>query len=391
MLYKYRFKNLWSFAEEAEVSFVLNHHTPETDSVFQTPRGVRLSKMMAVQGANGAGKSNVLQVLSFLGWFVRHSFAGDPDDPIMVDSHLLYEDDVSEIAVEFELDGDRYRYRLVIQLLEVVHESLHRKTNTTYRYMFRRDWVQGGYTIRQKDFGFSQKQAERVRSNASLISTASQYNVPGARKLADYFGRISTHSPFYYSQDLSMDMIARFFYEHPELRKKMAKFMSQIDLGLSDVTIEMVSDTNKKPNKKSTWALPYGTHRQGRRSFELPFWAESEGTQTTLMLLQKILPVLEHGGVVVLDELDDGLHPDMVMALLDLFTDTDSNPHHAQIIFTSYIPDVMDTLLKEQILLVEKNDNSSEAWRLDEIQGIRRDDNYYGKYRAGAYGATPDI
>ena len=391
MLYKYRFKNLWSFAEEAEVSFVLNRHTPETDSVFHTPQGVRLSKMMAVQGANGAGKSNVLQVLSFLGQFIRHSFASDPDDPIMVDSHLLYEEDVSEVAVEFELNGDRYRYRLVIQLMEVVHESLHRKTNTTYSYMFRRDRAQGGYAIRQKDFGFSQKQAERVRSNASLISTASQYNVPGARKVANYFSRISTHSPFYYSQDLSMDMIARFFHEHPKLRKKMARFMSQIDLGLSDVTIEMVSDTNKKTNKKRTLALPYGTHRQGRRSFELSFWAESEGTQRTLVLLHKILPALEHGGIVILDELDAGLHPDMVMALLGLFTDTESNPHHAQIIFTSYIPDVMDTLLKEQILLVGKNNGCSEAWRLDDIRGVRRDDNYYGKYRAGAYGATPDI
>ena len=82
----------------------------------------------------------------------------------------------------------------------------------------------------------------------------------------------------------------------------------------------------------------------------------------------------------------------MVMALLGLFTDTESNPHNAQIIFTSYIPDVMDTLLKEQMLLVEKNsDGCSEAWRLDDIRGIRRDENYYGKYRAGAYGATPNI
>lgn len=393
MIYKYRFKNLWSFAEEVEVSFVLNGHTPDTTSVFQTPRGTRLSKMMAVQGANGAGKSNVLQVLSFLGWFVRHSFASDPDDPIMIDSHRLCKENISEIEVEFEYDNILYLYRLVIDLSldDVVHESLYQKTNTTYRYVFHRDQEQGGYKIRQKDFGFSPKEAARVRPNASLISTAAQYNVPCAIKLAGYFGNISTHGHFYYSQDLSINKIAQFFDEHPKLCKKMGKFMSQIDLGLSGITIAIESDTSKNTNKKRTWAIPYGIHGKGNKSFEVPFWDESEGTQTTLALLHKILPALEHGGVVVLDELDAGLHPDMAMALLDLFTDTESNPHHAQIIFTSYIPDVMDTLLKEQILLVEKNDNCSEAWRLDEMQGIRRDDNYYGKYRAGAYGAAPNI
>ena len=39
MIYKYRFKNIWSFAEETEVSFMLNRHIPEIDSAFTTPRG----------------------------------------------------------------------------------------------------------------------------------------------------------------------------------------------------------------------------------------------------------------------------------------------------------------------------------------------------------------
>ena len=77
MIYNYRFKNVWSFAEETKVSFELNRNAPETDSVFTSPRGVRLSKLMAVQGANGAGKTNALKVLSFLGRFVAHSFLYD--------------------------------------------------------------------------------------------------------------------------------------------------------------------------------------------------------------------------------------------------------------------------------------------------------------------------
>ena len=78
MIYNYHFKNVWSFAEETEVSFVLNRNAPEINSVFTSPRSVRLSKLMAVQGANGAGKTNALKVLSFLGRFVAHSFVHAP-------------------------------------------------------------------------------------------------------------------------------------------------------------------------------------------------------------------------------------------------------------------------------------------------------------------------
>ena len=47
---------------------------------------------------------------------------------------------------------------------------------------------------------------------------------------------------------------------------------------------------------------------------------------------------------------------------------------------------------KQQIFLVEKNKQGiSDGWRLDEMEGVRADDNYYAKYIAGTYGAVPDI
>ncbi len=397
MIYKYHFKNAWSFAEETEVSFMLNRHAPDTDSVFTTPRGVRLSKLMAVQGANGAGKSNVLKVVSFLSWFISDSFSSQEHLFARFASYFLTPLEDSEFKIEFEHKKEHYRYHVIVQTSgkkrSVIHESLYRKTSTSFSYMFRRDRTESGYKIRQKNFDFDPKEAARVRSDASLISTAAQYNVPCAVILANYFEQIRSNINTSLAEEQfhsieSFFAAGQFYFEHPNLHKKMVKFMSQADLGLSDVAME---------TKDGTWGnypirFPWGIHEQGKENVKINFMDESGGTQMLYLLLQKILPVLERGGIVVLDELDSGLHPDMVMALLGLFTDTEGNPHNAQIIFTSYIPDVMDTLLKEQILLVEKRpDGCSEAWRLDDINGIRRDENYYGKYRAGAYGATPNI
>ena len=54
--------------------------------------------------------------------------------------------------------------------------------------------------------------------------------------------------------------------------------------------------------------------------------------------------------------------------------------------------EVLNILHKSQVMLVEKNEyNESTAWRLDSVEGIRSDDNFYAKYMAGAYGAVPQL
>ncbi|MGI9339226.1 MAG: AAA family ATPase, partial [Psychrobacter sp.] len=65
--------------------------------------------------------------------------------------------------------------------------------------------------------------------------------------------------------------------------------------------------------------------------------------------------------------------------------------HNAQLIFSCHTPEVFNLLNKHQIYLVEKYEQSSEAWRLDEMEGVRNDDNLYAKYMAGAFDAIPNL
>jgi hypothetical protein len=54
--------------------------------------------------------------------------------------------------------------------------------------------------------------------------------------------------------------------------------------------------------------------------------------------------------------------------------------------------EVLNIVHKSQVMLVEKDaNNESSAWRLDSVDGIRSDDNFYAKYMAGAYGAVPQL
>ena len=75
-----------------------------------------------------------------------------------------------------------------------------------------------------------------------------------------------------------------------------------------------------------------------------------------------------------------------------MFASPVKNPNNSQLIFSTQNYSVMSKLDKQQITLVEKQKNgSSSTFRLDDISGIRTDENYYLKYLSGEYGGVPNL
>jgi uncharacterized protein len=82
----------------------------------------------------------------------------------------------------------------------------------------------------------------------------------------------------------------------------------------------------------------------------------------------------------------------MLEPILDLFASPVTNPHGGQLLLTCHAMEVLNIVHKSQVMLVEKNsENKSSVWRLDSVEGVRSDDNFYAKYMAGAYGAIPQL
>lgn len=69
------------------------------------------------------------------------------------------------------------------------------------------------------------------------------------------------------------------------------------------------------------------------------------------------------------------------------------NKYNAQILFSTHQALLLKELTKTQIFIVEKNkeDLTTEIYRLDEVEGVRNDENYAQKYLSGTYGGVPDI
>lgn len=394
MLRSFILENFHSFKSPARVSLELNRHTPDDSRSCTSAAGARLSKAVAIIGANASGKTTLIKALVFVNGFIKHSFQAKPDEQIPLVPHFSAASDPSTFEVEFELDGREWRYRLVASRDRVYHESLHVKQRRAFSYVFTRQWDpdRRGYIVKQQQFGLLQKEAEKVRENASLISTAAQYEVEVARKLVS--ANVLTNVHGLGRQSMDHDQILRasdFYARHGDLRGQMARLLHQWDFGLADVRVERHTVTRESGMTEEVH-IPYGIHRVGGNEHPLMFVHESSGTQGAFILLSRILPALQTGGLVIIDELEADLHPHMLTPILDLFFSPKTNPHNAQIIFTCHSIEVLSLLHKAQVVLVEKDDHcESEAWRLDSVKGVRADDNLYAKYMAGAYGAVPQL
>lgn len=373
---------------------MLDGRVPEAVWSQQAETGERVSTVMAVIGPNGGGKTGLLKPVTFIHQFISQSFHWSPLDDIPFAPHMALHDEPSEFEADVDFDGQLWRYSLRATRQRVLHESLYVKRERM-SYVFIRDWNEAteAYDVKQQNFGFSPSEARKVRPNASLISTAAQYGVALAQRMAAtyVFSNIGSVGRVNVSTD-AVSSAAAYFAGNETHRQHMIKLLASWDLGLNDVKLRRLESVQPDGTKSNFW-FPYGLHKmKNGQQFELAFLNESSGTQGAFVLLSRILPALEQGALAVIDEFENDLHPHMLEPILDLFANPATNPHRAQLLFTCHAMEVLNILHKSQVTLVEKDKyNESSAWPLDSVGGIRSDDNFYAKYMAGAFGAVPQL
>lgn len=406
MIHSFSCKNFYSFGEPTTVDFEVNGNAPQNNGYFKASSGMRLSKVGTVIGPNASGKTNLLKVPAFLKWLIVDSYTEKPDAPIVVKPFAFGElnNKPSELSVTFEIDGKIYTYSFELTQKRILKETLERtalvKEKKGTQRLFSRSWDEqkSRYTFEGENFkplpdGFE----ALLRTNASVIGTAARLNHDESQQIASYWQKLETNvvEAGWTGDHLLPNAIQQlwdalgFFSDNPTLKEQAEKLLARFDVGFESFEIKKLKDENDE-NKITLRARTVHSIKGRQYPFNLTY--ESSGTKQLFVVLKSILAALVKGSVAVIDEFDVNLHPEMVIALFDLFIHPETNPHNAQLLLSTHSIQLLSKLDKYQIILVEKNElGTSEAWRLDEVEGVRSDENYFTKYIAGAYGALPKI
>ena len=378
MLLEYGLKNYFSFKEGVTISFQLDSNCPP-----EITQGQNFTPVLCVKGANASGKTNILKALGFIARFATSSFAYDPENLIPLDG-FFDSKNPSEFFVEFSVDGTIYRYELEATEHEVRREAFYRKQLKKTK-LFERINLE----IHDATKEFSILKTIKIRKNASIISTANQYEITELKVFYDFFksihGNVSSSG-----EQLSVQIpdVSLLLSKHKEMHEFVEAFIKRCDVGITN--IQIVEYKKADGNKEF---LPQFIHTADGKDHKVSVYTESSGTKALFVNLLSYKLVLDIGGVLILDEFDIYLHPHILPELINLFLLPEYNPKNAQLIFTTHNSEILNTLGRYRTYLVNKVENESFAYRLDEISGdvLRNDRPILPAYNDGKIGGIPRL
>lgn len=174
-----------------------------------------------------------------------------------------------------------------------------------------------------------------------------------------------------------------------EIQTKMLGIVNPIvkyfEPSFESLVIKKESDAN--PINKSftfNYEAKYNNFYKNLGTTEL-----SAGTRELIAYIGDILRILKIGGVVVYDETSKFYHPDMEIAILNLFKDKDINKNNSQLFFSSHNHETFDLLQNDQAHILEKKGENIIATKVSDYD-VKERDNIKKIYRLGSLGGVPD-
>ncbi len=419
MLLEFRVANFRSFAAEKRFSMVAGTGK-ELLSNTATVKGFAHSPLLrsaAIYGANASGKTSLIRAFEFLRSFVlRSSESSQDDDKINILPFLLdpvLENKPSEFEISFLLNEVRHQYGVIVS-----RERVHEEWLTVYpkgkpQEWFRREVKPSGESVFHWNpthlKGAKTQLGQRALENVLFLSVAAQWNHQQLKPIHRWFRNslkvlhLGFNSLDYTRSQLLKDAsfcdwmtsilkaadvgISRVRAMEVEVRKEQIRFPGNMPTEVKDYLTAMVSK-NVSVEVKTSRSIP-----NSNRVVEWDLAWESDGTQRMVELLGPIRDVLESGAVLIIDELDKSLHAHIMHAIVQLFNQPETNPNHAQLIFTTHDTSLLDLTVfrRDQIWFTTKDDfGATDLYSLQDYSP-RLGEAIQKGYLSGRYGGVPII
>lgn len=386
MLLQFSVTNHRSIKETAIISMKAAADKTMKEILISPDGKKELLPVMAIYGANAAGKSNVLHALLLMREMVCGIYAKPlkgtelPYEPFaFVDG----ETEPTELEIIYYYEGIKYAYGFSFDRNKVISEYLYHWPNGREALIFSRE--NGKYEFRES----IQEQlilARRTPDNRLYLTSSNEWNCMQTEKAYLWFqqklcGLISTGG----SNETTIDAIR----ESEQEKQRILKEMMLADLGICDIVL---SGSAEKPIVSTIHQLIDSEGNQKR--YTLLLGQESMGTQRFFSRIGLWMEAMKSGAVLVVDEIEASMHPLLTRHLIEMIQDKAINQNHAQLIFTTHDTGLLDlTLLRrDQIWFAEKDENTmqTDIYALTEFSP-RKQENIAKGYLQGRYGAVPFI
>ncbi len=417
MLIEFSVENFRSIRDEVRLSLAATAsrelretHVVEPELVGSR-KSVPLVPSVAVYGANASGKTNLLRAIGAMREVVVRS-ARAVDEPLPV-TPFKFDSVRREEPTTFELvcvaDGVRYQYGFSAKARAVIAEWLFAWPRGRVQLWFERNADEGGgkhsFAFGSKFVGDKEVWRRATRPDALFLSTAIALNAVQLQPLFRWFAnKLHVASFGGWTPGFSLDCcregrdasVLRFLQSTDiaveSLRVVEEKF--SLEMLPEDMPPRIREEMLEDLEGSTVTDLRLGHPATDGGSVELELQEESDGTQKMFALAGPWIDTLEKGHVVVIDELQDNLHPLLVRHLVSLFHDPETNPKGAQLVFSTHDTSILNqqTFRRDQIWFCERNTRQETSlFPLNDFRPRKGVENLERSYLAGRYGALPFV
>jgi len=408
MILEIRLKNFFSIKEEVVLDLRAAKIKTATAKVlgdnYFTYGKEKILKSIAIYGANASGKSNLIKAIRFCAGMIFQSHLHNENTIYNFQPFKLDKSSTklpSEFLIRFILSGIEHEYSFALTTKEIIRESLYYYPKGRISKVFTRDEEASGKKADKYSFGNVIKKPMDVATNTSnktlFISRASQMDRELPKEIFNFFS-----SKFLLSYvGLSTDYILELFDNNKEM------ILSTLQIADSDiVNIEISKEIVPVKTYKATFGVDENTSSVEDDMQEIPRIKtyhknnpsvpfdfdreESDGTKKLFFVILRLLDVIKHNKILLIDEIDTHMHTDIIEFIIKLFHASDQS----QLIFTTHNTNLIDLkkMRKDQINFInKKEDGSSELYSLYDFKDFRETMDAEKGYLQGRFEAVPYI
>ncbi len=402
MLLSLKMNNCLIYNSEVEFSMRADRHYKRFPENVASINGVHALKSAILLGPNNTGKTKFVEIIAMLKDILlgaRRRLIGN----------LFYDNPIIEISVSFLENGEEYLFGIKYNDTdeEYIYErfaEIHRDKygNMKIKDIYYRDLISKKYYSLDEGLDLAMENAPRdlilihgifakkypflMKAKESIVSFASRIDIVDVDNIMK-----------------TVDMMR----SGKEMQQKIANFILNADLCLDDYRLLNDDELSEMLGKYGIKDLPLQNIDSSKgldmlrlasvyKGVMFPSYLyDSKGTKKMATLSSYVIDALENGRIIIVDELDSGLHFRLTRAIIAMFNNEFN--YNAQMIATVHDISLLDCkklFRKEQIWFTYKDSEDVYLYSLADFtagkNGVRDTSDLIEKYRKGVFGAVPE-